>query len=160
MMMINFKKLVFLFCTSSFLWVISFPICQAQSNPSPDSNTTEEAIRVISPDGNIKEFPIQNTSRKNDAERVAQTLIQTGVSLDAIAIAINFVEVGADPEPVTNLMLNLNGLAGDKNQVSVAQLNRAINSYNTIVDTSDLSTLQELKKMTAFMDIRSLLEGI
>lgn len=159
-MMINFKKLVFLFCTSVFLWVSSFLVCQAQSNPSPDSNTTEEVIRVTNPDGKIKEFPILNTSRKNDAERVAQTLIQTGVSLDAIAIAINFVEVGANPEPVTNLMLTLNGLAGDKNQVSTAQLNRAINSYNTIVDKSDLSTLQELKKMTAFMDIRSLLEGI
>jgi hypothetical protein len=159
-MMINFKKLVFLFCTSSFVWVNSFPICQAQSNPSPDSNTTEEVIRVTSPDGKIKEFPIQNTSRKNDAERVAKTLIQTGVSLDAIAIAINFVEVGADPESVTNLMLTLNGLAADKNQVSVAQLNRAINAYNIIVNKSDLSTLQALKNMTAFMDIRSLLQGI
>lgn len=158
--MIHFKKLVFLFCTSSFLWVSSFPVCQAQSNQSSDSNTTEEVIRVTSPDGNVKEFPVQDTSRKNDAERVAQTLIQTGVSLDAIAIAINFVQVGVNPEPVTNLMLSLNGLAGDKNEVSVAQLNRAINSYNIIVETSDLSTLQELKKMTAFMDIRSLLQGI
>ena len=158
-MMINFKKLVFLLCIGSFLWVSSFPICQAQSNPSPDSNTTEDVIRVTAPDGKIKEFPIQNTSRKNDAERVAQTLIQTGVSLEAIAIAITFVEVGADPEPVTNLMLILNGLTGDKNKVSIAQLNRAINSYNTIVDKSDLSTLQALKKMSTFMDIRSLLQG-
>ena len=156
----NFKRLMLVFCTSSFLWISYFSSCQAQSNLSSDKNPTEEAIRLISPDGNIKEFPIQNTSRKNDAERVAQTLIQTGVSLDAIAIAINFVEVGADPASVTNLMLTLNGLAGYKNQVSVAQLNRAINSYNTIVETSNLSTLQELKKMTAFMDIRSLLEGI
>ncbi len=155
----NFKRLMLVFGTSSFLWISYFSSCQAQSNPSPDSNTIVEVIRVTSPDGKIKDFPIQNTSRKNDAERVAQTLIQTGVSLDAIAIAITFVEVGADPESVTNLMLSLNGLAGDKNQVSVAQLNRAINSYNTIVNKSDLSTLQALKNMTAFMDIRSLLQG-
>jgi len=155
----NFKRLMLVFGTSSFLWINYFSSCQAQSNPSPDSNTMEEVIRVTSPDGKIKDFPIQNTSRKNDAERVAQTLIQTGVSLEAIAIAITFVEVGADPEPVTNLMLILNGLTGDKNKVSIAQLNRAINSYNTIVDKSDLSTLQALKKMSTFMDIRSLLQG-
>jgi len=156
----DFKRLMLVFGTSSFLWISYFSSCQAQSNLSPDSNTMEEVLRVTSPDGKIKEFPIQNTSRKNDAERVAQTLIQTGVSLEAIAIAVNFVEVGVDPEPVTNLMLTLNGLAGNKNQVSVAQLNRAINSYNIIVNKSDLSTLQALKKMKAFMDIRSLLQGI
>ena len=48
----------------------------------------------------------------------------------------------------------------EDNQVNIAQLNQAITAYNRIVDTSDLATLETLKTMPAFLNIKELLKGI
>ncbi len=102
----------------------------------------------------------QDLGTNPQIQSVIETLTSLGNSSDVIAIAVDLVQAGADPESVINLMINLNGLVQNTNQVNTGQLNRAITAYNTLIDRSDFQTLTKLKSTPAFMDIRTLLQKL
>ncbi len=164
-MIIKAKSLIFVLSYTPLL-LISYCLSSSSQTLFPSSfSIVENVIQPNSPsviNAETRELQPQdqNTFKMIEAQSVAETLLATGVSAEAITISMDLVQAGADTVLVTNLMLTLNGLAADKKTISNAQVNRAITNYNAIVNTSDLLTLKKLKMIPAFIDIRLLLERI
>lgn len=163
--MIN-AQTCFLSCLLSplFLGYWLLPI-SAQTLPTPrpeleKSSSSTTTIQLTAPNGENLVFPLNSSAKIPEVKVTATTLLTTGVSKNAIPIAIDLVQGGANTGSVVTLMQNLQGLVQENNQVNIAQLNQAIAAYNRIIDTSDLATLETLKTIPAFLNIKELLEGI
>ncbi|MEB3191047.1 MAG: hypothetical protein VKL42_11955 [Snowella sp.] len=128
--------------------------------PELENSSSTTTIQLTAPNGENLVFPLNSSANIPEVKVTATTLLTTGVSKNAISIAIDFVQGGANMGSVVTLMQNLQGLVQENNQVNIAQLNQAIAAYNRIVDTSDLATLETLKTMPAFLNIKELLEEI
>lgn len=150
---------------SSFLLGTGLLPLQAQnlpeSSPALQNDFSQgKSITLTAPDGKSFVFNLNSSARIPAATVTAHTLLTIGVSPEAIPIAIDLVQSGANSDSVVTLMQNLQGLVAADNQASIAQLNQAIAAYNQIVDKSDLATLEALKTMPAFLNIKGLLELI
>jgi hypothetical protein len=150
---------------SSFLLGTGLLPLQAQnlpeSSPALQNDFSQgKSITLTAPDGKSFVFNLNSSARIPVATVTANTLLTIGVSPEAIPIAIDLVQSGANSDSVVTLMQNLQGLVAADNQASIAQLNQAIAAYNQIVDKSDLATLEALKTMPAFLNIKGLLELI